>query len=120
MSEYLFINTNNDLLRIASESIVYITADGNYSRITVSNGDERMVVQQLGTIERLIKEQLRHSGVNFIRLGRSLIINHEFIYYINLSHQQLELADGRQRYATLTASREALRQLKEVIEKQRL
>lgn len=117
MDEYLVISTYNDLLRIASGNIMYITADGNYSSIMQSNGEGKYVVQQLGTIERMIGHQLRETGENFIRIGKSLIINKQYIYYINISKQQLVLSNGHSNQNQLAASKEALRQLKEIIDK---
>lgn len=117
MDEYLVISTNNDLLRIASGNIMYITADGNYSSIMQSNGEGKYVVQQLGTIERMIGHQLRETGENFIRIGKSLIINKQYIYYINISKQQLVLSNGHSNQNQLSASKEALHQLKEIIDK---
>jgi len=53
---------------------------------------------------------------NFIRIGRSLIININHVYHINISRQQLLLKDRDNTY-TLSASKEALKALKEFIEK---
>lgn len=117
MKEYLVISTSVDLVRVASEEIVFISSDGNYSSFFFTNGESRVVTLQLGQVERLLAEQLAHSGADFIRIGKCLIINRNFISYINLPKQQLVLSDGRSASHTLTASREALKQLKELIEK---
>lgn len=117
MKEYLVISTNVDLLRVASESIVFISSDGNYSSFVFTYGESRVVTMQLGQVERLLAIQLDRSGADFIRIGKSLIINRNFISYINLTKQQLVLSDGHATSHSLTASREALKQLKELIEK---
>jgi len=117
MKEYLVISTSIDLLRVASEDIIYVSADGNYSSFAFTFGEPRMVTMQLGQIERLLAEQLIDTGINFIRIGKSLIINRTYISYINLPKQQLVLSDGRTAEHTLTASKEALKRLKEFIEK---
>ncbi len=118
MKEYLIISTSVDLVRAASDEIVFISSDGNYSSIVFTCGESRMVTMQLGQVERLLAGQLTHSGVDFIRIGKSLIINRSYLSYINLTKQQLVLSDGRSTSHTLTASRDALRQLKELIEKE--
>lgn len=116
MSRYLIISTSIDLVRIALDGIVYAISEGNYATIVLTDGEQRLVTCQLGTIERLIKEQLDETNINFIRIGRSLIVNREYIHYINPTRQQLILADGQHPCHTLNASKEALRQLKELIE----
>ena len=118
MGKCLIITTTNDLLRLQYDNIVYITSDGNYSQFLLSGGDMRMVTVQLGQIERLIERQLGVFGRLFIRIGKSLIINRDYIYYININQQRLELNDKVNQKYTVQASREALKQLKFVIEKE--
>lgn len=118
MKEYLIISTSVDLVRASADEVVYISADGNYSSIVFTNGVQRVVTLQLGQLEQAIAHQLTEHGRDFIRIGKSLIINRTYISYIHSSRQQLELSDGRSAPYALTASREALKQLKELIEKE--
>ena len=104
-------------MRVASEEIVYISSDGNYSNFVFTFGDKRVMTIQLGQVEHLLKDQLKLSGKDFIRIGKSLIINRNYINYINLPKQQLVLTNGYSTSYTLSASKDALRQLKEYIEK---
>ena len=117
MSEYLVISTSVDLMRTASGNIVFISSDGNYSSFVFTNGESRVITMQLGQVEKVLSEQLPHSGSDFIRIGKSLIINRNYISYINIQKQQIVLSDGCASSHSLTASREALKQLKELIEK---
>ena len=114
MTERLIISTNVDLLRINSEHIVYILADGNYSTLVATDGGEYLITMQLGQVEKIIERQLTESGVNFIRIGKSIIINKQYITYINVPQQTL--SDGHTKCHKQTASREALKQLKALIE----
>ena len=116
MQEFLIISTSVDLMRAASDDIVFISSDGNYSSFVFTYGESRVVTMQLGQVEQLVAKQLTHSGADFIRIGKSLIINRNFISYINLSKQQLVLSDGHSTSHSLTASRDALKKLKELIE----
>lgn len=118
MKQYLIISTSNDLVRIAPDRIVYISSDGNYSTLIQSDGDIRMLSFQLGQIEKMIASQLGVEGNIFIRIGKSLIINRSYIYYINVPKQKLVLSDVETVNHTVTASREALKQLKEFLEKE--
>ena len=118
MREYMIISTSVDLVRAAADEVVFITSDGNYSSLMFTNGESRVITQQLGQLEQLIARQLPNSGKHFIRIGKSLIINRLYITYIHLSKQQLVLSDGRTASHTLTASRETLKLLKDLIEKE--
>lgn len=82
----------------------------------MSGGEIRMVSFQLGQIEDMIHKQLPEMRTMFVRIGRSLIINLNHIYHINISRQQLLLKDRDNTYS-LSASKEALKSLKEFIEK---
>ena len=117
MSKKLIFSTSTETLSVNPDAVVYINADGNYSVITMADGGEYVLTMQLGQIERRIAEQPDVSADLFIRIGKSLIVNHEFITFVNPARQKLILSDGRTfRYET-TASREALKALKEYIEK---
>ena len=118
MKQYLIISTSNDLVRIAPDRIVYISSDGNYSTLIQADGNIRMLSFQLGQIEKMIASQLGVEGNIFIRIGKSLIINRSYIYYINVPKQKLVLSDVETVNHTVTASREALKQLKEFLEKE--
>ena len=118
MKQYLIISTSNDLVRIAPDRIVYISSDGNYSTLIQADGDIRMLSFQLGQIEKMIASQLGVEGNIFIRIGKSLIINRSYIYYINVPKQKLVLSDVETVNHAVTASREALKQLKEFLEKE--
>ena len=76
----------------------------------------RLVTFQLGQVERMIAEQLPELRQNFVRIGKSLIINRNYVYYIHPKKQQLILVDGQQNHYTLSASRDALKALKDLIE----
>ena len=118
MKKFLIISTATDLVRVAPEKIVYISSDGNYSTLFLVDGDTRVLTFQIGQLEKMIEEQLGNERNSFIRIGRSLIINHSYIYYINVSKQKLILSDNERFTHTVTASREALAQLKSHVEKE--
>lgn len=118
MKKHLIISTSNDLVRIAPDRIVYISSDGNYSTLVQADGEMRMLSFQLGQIEKMIACQLGTEGNIFIRIGKSLIINRSYIYYINIPKQKLVLSNADTVNHTVTASRDALKQLKELLEKE--
>ena len=112
MGRVVVISKGTELLRVPSARLVYISADGNYSNLVTQDNRSRMVSYQLGQLEDLIGEQLGDSGNNFIRLGRGLIINSDFVYSIDIAKQQLILSDCLDCYHELSASREVLIKLK--------
>lgn len=116
MMNFLIIQTSIDLIRIEPNHIVYISSDGNYSTIVQSDGEMRVVSNQLGQIERMIDTQLGNDGNMFIRIGKSIIINRLYIYYINPQKQKLILSDTLHFSHTVAASKEALKKLKDLIE----
>jgi DNA-binding LytR/AlgR family response regulator len=78
-----------------------------------------MVSYQLGQIEKMIASQLGRDADIFVRIGKSLIINRLYIYYIDITKQRLILSDLKSISHTVSASKEALKQLKELIEKEK-
>lgn len=118
MKRHLIISTTIDLVRIAPERIVYISSDGNYSTMVQTDNETRMLSYQLGQIEKMIASQLGAEGNVFIRIGKSLIINSSYIYHINITRQKLILSDVDRFNHTVQASKEALKQLKELLEKE--
>lgn len=106
------------MLRVPDDSVAFVVADGNYSSITLADGNSFVVTLQLGQIERRIAEMLDHDDNRFIRIGKSLIVNRDFIAYINPSRQKMVLSDCRTFRHELSASKEALKALKELLEKE--
>ena len=118
MRKDLLFFTSTELLRVPADAVVYITADGNYSAITMADGGDYVLTLQLGQIEKRISEMVDNGDNRFIRIGKSLIVNREFITFINPARQKLTLSDGRTFRHDVSASREALKALKELIEKE--
>lgn len=116
MSDYLTLSNTNELVRIAAESLVYVASEGNYSDINTRDGESRTVTVQLGVIENRIHEQLGSGENEFVRIGKSLIVNLRFLTYINPAKKQIVLSDNHTFKFHLEASKEALRQLKEYVE----
>ena len=116
MKRYIIISKGTELLRIPADSLMFVSSDGNYSNIITEDGRTRLVTLQLGQIEDILQEQLSNAESNFLRLGRSLIINTDYIYFIDTSKQELILSNCKRSYHVLTASREVLIKLKAYME----
>lgn len=118
MERRLLFTTTMEVLRVPAETVVYITADGNYSTIMMADNGTYVLTMQLGQVERRIAEILNANDNRFIRIGKSLIVNREFITSINPQRQKMVLSDCRTFRREVTASKEALRTLKELLEKE--
>lgn len=111
-TEYLYINTRDELLRIECSKIVYMEGDGNYTNIVLINKQKSSVCMNLSDMQRLISESLRERASIFARVGKRFIINLNFVYQINVLRQTLTVTDGIHFAFQLGISKEALRQLK--------
>ncbi|MBD5230021.1 MAG: LytTR family transcriptional regulator [Bacteroidales bacterium] len=118
MNRRIVFTTSTELLRIPADTVVYITADGNYSAITLADGGNYTLTQQLGHIERHIAGVLQRDDNRFIRIGKSLIVNRDFITFINPLRQKMILSDCRSFRHEVSASKEALKALKELLDKE--
>lgn len=116
--EWLRISTSTELVRVATDEIIYVRADGNYSDLVLTSGKSRKMTFQLHFFDEVFR-QLRNNM--FVRVGRSLIVNKRYIYVINLTEQMLVFAGQpiKAEIAPLKLPREALKQLKELLEKEK-
>lgn len=116
LNKVIVISKGTELLRIPADRLVFVSAEGNYSEVVTQDNRKRIVSFQLGQIEDMIGDQLGDEGSNFIRLGRGLIINLDFVYWVDVAKQTLILSDCAGCYHELTASREVLIKLKAYID----
>ena len=116
--EWLRISTSTELVRVATDEIVYVRADGNYSDLVLTNGKSRKMTFQLHFFDEVF-QQLQNNM--FVRVGRSLIVNKRYIHVINLTEQIL-IFSGQQIKGDIkpvNVSRDALKQLKELLENEK-
>lgn len=119
MNKRLIFTTTTEIVRVPADSVVFITADGNYSAITLADGENFVLTLQLGQIERRIAEMLDKDDHRFIRIGKSLIVNRDFIAFIHPIRQKMILSDCRNFRHEVSASKDALKALKELLEKEK-
>ena len=117
MGKPIIISNSNELVRMKPERIIYVASDGNYSTFVLHDRTEQVFTMNLARSMEVIVEQLGKGASTFIRIGKSLIVNRTYIYRVNVTRQQLVMSDMDSNEAfTLQASKEALRQLKELLE----
>ena len=74
-------------MRVAVDEIVYVKADGNYCDLVLINGRSRKMTFQLHHFEDNFK-RLKNAEM-FIRVGRSLIVNRQYVQIIDLIDQTI-------------------------------
>lgn len=114
--EWLKISTSTELVRIQTEDIVFIQADGNYSDVYLFNAKPRKMTFKLHYFDESF-QRLRDNF--FVRVGKSLIVNKNYIYVVNVTAQEMLLCGHRLRGEfKLKASKDALRELKALLERE--
>lgn len=111
---YLHLNNRDEFLRVDISKIVYFEADGNYTNIILSNKLKGVVCMNLSHMQKLLNERLRESAGIFARVGKKHIINHTYVYQINVLKQTLTLSDGERFVYHLDISKDALKKLKDI------
>jgi DNA-binding LytR/AlgR family response regulator len=97
------VNTRTGTIFINPATILYCKADGNYT--TICTGTKQLLCSMnLGKVEELLP------GVGFIRIGRSHIINFEFITMIDRKECQVTLVRDHET-ATIKLPRHLLKDL---------
>ena len=113
--EILLFNTRNELIRVSLKHVVLFEADGNYTHIYFAKGQKATLLYSLANIERLLDEKLKGKLQPFIRIGKKYIVNSACIFQINTLKQKLILTNfDTSRLFTLTVSKEALKNLKDL------
>lgn len=115
LTEYLYINTRNELLRIDCSKIVYMEGNGNYTTIVLINKLKAMVCMNLSEMQRTISEALQERASFLIRIGKRFIVNANFIHRIDLQHHSMTVTDGVHFAFQLGISKEALKQTKSLM-----
>ena len=111
MSKQLYISRGTETVYLPLDQILYFEADGNYTSVKTNDGRERVFTYQLGEIAKMIQRILGKDGFRLVRVGRSLIVNLEYVHVIDIAEQVLAISDCAGQYHELSASQEALKEL---------
>ncbi|WP_288319202.1 LytTR family DNA-binding domain-containing protein [Xylanibacter caecicola] len=115
MKNYIYFNTRDELLRIDTSKIVYFEADGNYTNIFFENKTQTQISLNLSQMQQLLSRYLNERARIFARIGKRHIININYIFHIQVLRQNLTLSNGSTFSYNVSISKEALRQLKDMI-----
>lgn len=114
-AEYIYFTSRDEFLKIDISEVVYFEADGNYTKIIVANGLESMVCMSLSKMEDFISANIPRKTSTMARIGKRYIVNLSYIYRINVLQQQLVLSDQKTFSFVLSVSRDALKNLRELM-----
>jgi two-component system LytT family response regulator len=101
-------NLNSELLRfnfkhgfevIKTSEIIYLEADGRYSKIVMTNDRELIVSHNIGNFENLVTDK------NFIRTHRSAIINPQYFKRLNRLNKICVLGSDTKEHKIKVSSR---------------
>ena len=114
-NEYLYINTRDELIRLDCSKIVYMEGDSNYTNIVLINKQKVSVCMNLCRMQQFVSENMRERASNFARIGKRFIVNLNFVYRVQPLLKSLVVTDGVNFTFQLGISKEALKQLKDIL-----
>ena len=115
MEKRILFNSRDELLRMDISKIVYFEADGNYTHIVSLNKLKATIAASLSKTEEALTVQLGEQAGQFMRVGKRFIVNFRYVYSVNLAKQHLVLSDQEHFAYQLPVSKDALKQMKELI-----
>ncbi|MCC8095524.1 MAG: LytTR family transcriptional regulator [Tannerellaceae bacterium] len=118
MEQYLIIKTRDELLRVKIGQVLYFEADKNYTKLLLSNGIQFTFAINIGKMEKILEKQVAGSSKILMRVGKSYIINKNYILQINLPKQKLSLLTAEGKPRELIISKDPLKALKDSFEKE--
>lgn len=92
----LTIKNKSEVLYLQLDNILYIQADGNYCNIYLADGGViNTLTYQRAEIARMMEEQFHDICKQFIMLGRSYMVNTDYVLRIQPSKQLLTFRVNR-------------------------
>jgi DNA-binding LytR/AlgR family response regulator len=116
MDKYLMIKTRDETLRINLRHIYYFEADRNYTKLLLIQGVQFTFAVNLGKIEELLLTQLLDPTAHLIRVGKSHIVNRDYILQINIPKQKMLLLADEGKPREIIVPKEPLKALKDALE----
>lgn len=112
----LCLNSRDELIVIDLEKVAFFQANGNYTQMIYISGQKQLLTMGLTKVEALLRAATPAGRPGmFLRLGRSQIINKQFIITISVPKQRLYLGDYENHLHTLTVPKPLLKALKEEV-----
>ena len=94
-------------------SLMCIEADQNYSNWYFSDGTSLTLTCQLGVCEELITGQVSNEVLTLARIGRSAIVNFQYISQIDMTNKTLVISNQNNIVKKIAVSEDILKIIKE-------
>lgn len=115
MINYLYFNTRDEFDRIDISKIVCFQSDGNYTNVVLTNKMKIVLGISLSKMEKYLSDSLKKKASCFARVGKSCIINVNYILRINVLKQYVVLTDYDTSNYQVSVSKDALKKLKDIM-----
>lgn len=112
--EKICINGRDALFVLDLAKVACFKADTDYTTVYYMSGLTTTLSMGLNKVESIIAAVPKSRTCDYVRVGRSYIINQAFLYQIQVLRQKLILSDGH-KLITLPATKEALKRYKQYI-----
>ena len=108
------ITQNRDELYVLHpDTLAYLQAEGNYTKIVYICGLQLVITMGISKVEEALRTGIpEEDACQFLRLGRSLVVNRNLIHSINAATQKLTFFDGDKSYLTIPVAKSLLLNLK--------
>lgn len=113
----VYFNSRDKLIRLDAQKIIFCESDGNYTYIATPNNQKICITMNLSHTEEAMATQLGKVAKQFMRIGKRFVVNMNYIYQIDIQKQKLLLSDCERFVFALPISKEALKQVKELVMK---
>ncbi len=110
----LYFNTRDEMTCIETDYVALVKADGNYSRVIYINGREINITFGISKMETILKEN-NDKRNKFVKVGRSYILNHFYVFKIEPLKQTMILSDGDKNNIKVTLPKQTLKAYKDAI-----
>lgn len=112
----LCVNARDEMLVLELDKVAYFKAEGNYTQVVFISGQCSVLSLGLCKIEAMIADYAKINKCNFVRVGRSHIINQSYLFHIHVLRQKIVLSDYENHIHTIPISREVLKRYKSLLE----
>ncbi len=107
----------DELTIVDLEKLALVKAEGNYTEFFYMGGEKTTLTTGLSNVEQLIKQSFASNALPcpYVRLGRSCIINENYLFKIDAIKQRIILSDFAGRHIVIKVSKQVARTYKETI-----
>ena len=105
----LYIYSRDEIVAIDLSRVAYIKAEGYYSRFCYVNGVSALVSVGIGRIDQMLNENAEQGECDFLRTGRSHIVNILRVVNVSLSTTTIRLSDKTGQSCVLKLSKNELK-----------